>query len=109
MADTINVSTEDLRLVTGALRVATDAFGSRLVSVPGFGAALEAAGRLSSAADQAALPEDPVGGTKSLAIVYSEMLREFIDADFERSEAFRLVEIQAGMMAQLALARALHG
>lgn len=109
MPDTVAVGADDVRLVTRALSVATSAFGSRLVAVPGFGDALEAAGRLEAAADQSAFPQDPVGASKMLAIGLHETFRNFMDAGFDQSEAFRLVEIQASASAQLGLARAIHG
>ena len=109
MSETISVSATDVRLVTRALGVATSAFGARLVAVPGFGDALEAAGRLAEAAEQSVFPPDPVTGCKTLAIMYHEMLRDFIDAGFDQSEAFRLLEIQASASAQMGIARALHG
>ncbi|MGC1584081.1 MAG: hypothetical protein WA766_21545 [Candidatus Acidiferrales bacterium] len=108
MPDTVTVSAADVQVVSEVLNLATRAFGSALVRVPGFGEALEACGRMTSAASLAQLPEDPLSGNKPMAIVYSELLRSYLEADFQRPEAFRLVEIQAAVAAQMALAR-LHG
>ena len=109
MAETVTVSAADVQVVSEVLNLATRAFGSALVRVPGFGEALEACGRMTAAASIAGLPEDPMTGGAAMAITYHEMLTGLCEAGFERSEAFRLVEIQAATIAQLSLARSLHG
>lgn len=109
MSDTVEVLASDVAVVNEVLMIAAKAFGSTLGVVPGFGAALEACGRMSVAAAQAQMPEDPVTDSKAMAIAYSELLRTYLEADFERHEAFRLVEIQAQTGAQLSLMRLMHG
>ena len=109
MSDTVQVSATDVQIVSDVLTLAARAFGSALGTVPHFGDALEACGRMAIAAERAQLPEDPVGADKALAIVYSEMVATFCDAGLERHEAFRLVEIQAQAAAQLGLMKSIHG
>jgi hypothetical protein len=109
MSDTVTVSTADVQVVSAALMGAAQAFGCALGTMPGFSAAMEACCRLSEAVASADMPEDPVSGTRQMAIAYHEMMLGLCDAGFDRTEAFRLVEIQASATAQLGLARALHG
>lgn len=105
----VAVSADDVRVVSDVLTLASRAFGSHLGAIPGFGAALEACGRMSVAAERSELPEDPISNSKSLAIAFNEMMRDYMEADFDRTEAFRLTEIQASAIAQIGLARTLHG
>ena len=109
MSDTVQVSASDVQIVSDVLSLAARAFGSTFQHVPHFGDALEACNRMAMAAQQAQMPEDPVTDSKALAIAYSELLRTYLEADFERHEAFRLVEIQAQTGAQLSLMRLMHG
>lgn len=105
----VTVAADDVRLVTDALNVAVTAYGAQLVRVPGFGDALEAAGRLNMATQQAAMPQDPVSSGKVMAIAFHRALEDLCEEGFERSEAFALVQIQAQAVAQLGIAKALHG
>jgi hypothetical protein len=109
MPETVTVAAADLQALTGVFSLSVKAFGSTLGHVPGFGAAIEACARLEAAAASASLPEDPVGAGQGEAIAYNVLLNGFMEAGFDRSEAFRLVEIRAAAASQLALARALHG
>ena len=110
MADTATVLSDDIRTVTAVLGIAATAFGSYLGAVPGFGAALEACGRLSAAAEQTAMPEDPVGGLDQTAIGHHEAMMAYERAGFERPEAFTIILefIQANASA-VALRGLAHG
>ena len=92
------------------LGIAATAFGSALGHIPGFGAALEACGRLAVAAQQSGLPEDPVGGLDQTAIGHHEAMLAYERAGFERPEAFTIILslIQANASA-VALRGMAHG
>ena len=91
MADeTCEVATDDLRAVTGLLNVLARTFGSNLQMMPGFGAALEAMGRLELAAEHAGLPDDPVVGLLEIAVRQHAIMEAYMTAGFDRSEAFSL-------------------
>ena len=109
MPDTVEVAASDVQVVNEVLLTAFRAFGGSLVHVPHFGDAIEACTRMTAAAQQAQMPEDPVSGDKALAIALHETLREYADAGFDEHQAFRLVEIRAQAVAQLGLMRTMHG
>jgi len=85
--------------------MAARAFGSAMGQIPGFGAAIEACGRLETAAAQSELPDDPVSGPQEAAIRAGALLEAFLDQGFDRSEAFCMVHLWV----QSALMHAVHG
>jgi len=91
MPDTSTVLTDDIRAVTSVLTIAAAAFGSSLGHIPGFGAAIEACARLATAAQQQAMPDDPVGGLVQAAIGHHEAMLAYERAGFGRPEAFMIV------------------
>ena len=103
MPDTVQVAADDVRVVTDVLTLAAKAFGSALQYVPHFGDALEACGRMGRAADTGGMPEDPVAPPAQIAIAHHEVLNAYLNAGFERDEAFTIVMtyISAGAMGNL--------
>lgn len=89
MAD-VTVSPDDIRAVTSVLGIAATAFGASLGHIPGFGAALEACGRLATAAENQAMPADPVGGIDQAAIGHHEAMLAYERAGFTREESFAI-------------------
>ncbi len=109
MADTVTVSAADVRIVSGVLTVAARAFGSYLGEVPGFGQALEACGRLEAAVVSSGMPEDPVTGSKALAITLHEAMGEYEAAGFGRHEALEFVKMQAAIVLNIGAMRSIRG
>ena len=109
MAEPVTVDADDVRCVSAVLGMAARAFGTSMMAIPAFGAALEACGRLDAAADQAQMPEDPVTTPQHLAIVHHEFLTAYMDAGFERSEAFAAVHAYISATANASALRGLHG
>jgi hypothetical protein len=109
VADTVTVSAADVAVVKEVLFTAFAAFGATLQHVPHVGDAIEACTRMAGAAIAAQMPEDPVSDSKGMAIVYHELFREFIDAEFDDHQAFELVKIHAQAVEQLGLMRLARG
>lgn len=109
MAETVSVAADDVRCVSAVLGMAARAFGSALCGIPGFGGALEACGRLDAAAAQAEMPEDPVTTPQQMAIYHHQMLIDYMNAGFERSEAFVIVHAWAAAGANASALRGIHG
>jgi hypothetical protein len=105
----VTVSADDVRLVTDALTLATRHFGSQLVHIPGFGAALEASGRLSASAERSALPDDPVTSMDTVALTHHEMMAAYERAGFDHSEAFSIVLTYITANASASAMRSAHG
>ena len=105
MPETVQVAADDVRVVTDVLTLAAKAFGSALQYVPHFGDALEACGRMSAGAEQSQMPEDPVAPPAQIAIAHHEVMNAYLNAGFERGEAFAIVMtfISAGAL------RSTHG
>jgi hypothetical protein len=109
VADTVTVSAADVQVVTGVFILAAHAFGSTLGAVPGFGAAIEACGRLANAAPGDGMPEDPVTGVRQMAITHHELMLAYEDAGFDHSEAFVFTVNYAQATAQAAALRMFSG
>jgi hypothetical protein len=109
VADTVTVSAADVQVVTTVLSVAARAFGSSMGEIPLFGAALEACGRMSAAADASALPDDPVKSIDEMAVVHHEMMSAYDRAGFDHSEAFTIVLTYITANAHAIAMRASHG
>ena len=109
MADTVAVSAGDVRVVSSVLTVAASTFGSRMGQIPGFGAALEACGRMCMAAADAGMPESPISVPAQVAIAHNEMMRVYMDAEFTREEAYGVLLTYISANAQASALRSARG
>lgn len=90
MSDMVMVAANDIRLVGGVWDAITPSMG-HLRIFPGMDEAFQAMARLKAASDGTGMPEDPVSGLPEGAIHLNEMMRSFMEQDFDRTEAFALV------------------
>ena len=92
----VTVCADDVSTVCVVYDVISKAFGSVLGQVPGFGAALEACGRMmaATAAAEGGMPPDPVAGPAEGAILHFDLVRHYQEAGFSREEAFAIVMVQ---------------
>ena len=109
MPEPVTVDADDVRCVSAVFGMAARAFGTSMMAIPAFGAALEACGRLDAAAAQSQMPEDPVTTPQTMAIFHHQMLLDYENAGFERSEAFAVVYAWVSAGASASALRGING
>jgi hypothetical protein len=109
MAEQCAVAVADVRLIGEVLTLASKAFGSNLGAVPGFGAALEACGRLEAAADMAMFADSVADGVSRLAQSDRRTYDAYTEAGFDEEQAFSILMVSVAMRASMTVAKMTGG